>query len=103
MTGPATSPSPYMLGQLPEVYFEVRWPDGTRFDNRRKVNKHQANLLVQGGICDEVRSAAGILRYLKMRRNPPTERFARVLAAADFTTVKTANLHEHITSKRKGL
>ena len=67
------------------------------------MNEHQARLLVEGGICDEVRSPTGVLRYLKMRRSPPVRKFASILAQADFTTIRTANLNEHIKSKRKGL
>jgi hypothetical protein len=106
MNGPPAvrrpSTSPGLAGQIGEVY-EVRCPDGRRFDSRRKVTEHDAELLVAGGLCDEVRSATGILRYLKMRRNPPLRRFASLLAEADFTTIKTGNLQEHIASKRKGL
>jgi hypothetical protein len=99
---PFASTSPSVIGQLPEVY-EIRWPDGRRFSNRRKVTAHEAHLLVQGCICDEVRSPTGILRYLRMRRNPPMRMFASLLAQADFTVTRTANLHEHKESKRKGL
>jgi hypothetical protein len=67
------------------------------------VNEHQAKLLVEGGICDEKRSPTGVLRYLKMRRSPPAKKFASILAQADFTTTRTANLIEHTQSKRKGL
>jgi hypothetical protein len=106
MTGPpAAKPpakSPGSAGQIGEVY-EVRWPDGRRFDCRRKVNDYQARLLVEGGVCEEVRSPTGILRYLRMRRNPPMKKFASILAEANFTTTQTGNLHEHIESKRKGL
>jgi hypothetical protein len=94
--------SPGASGQIGDVY-AVRWPDGRRFDSRRTVNEHQARLLVEGGICDEVRSPTGILRYLRMRRHAPLSRFASVLAQANFTTAQTGNLHEHIASKRKGL
>ena len=62
-----------------------------------------ATLLVEGGVCEEIRSPTGILRYLKMRRNPPIRKFASILAQADFTTTNTGNLHEHMESKRKGL
>ncbi len=41
-TGPPTptvsSESPCSAGQIAEVYIDVRWPDGRRFDSRRKVN-----------------------------------------------------------------
>ena len=110
MTGPPArglSPrvlpqSPGAAGQIGEVY-EVRWPDGRRFDGRRKLNEYQARLLVEGGICDEVRSPTGILRYLRMRRNAPAKSFLSLLAQANFTTTQTGNLHEHIRSKQKGL
>jgi hypothetical protein len=88
------------VGQLRD--YEVRWPDGRRFDGRRKVNAHQARLLVEGCVCDEVRSPSGILRYLRMRRNPPAT-LASVLAQANFTTTRTVNLYEHVVSKRHGL
>ena len=105
MTGPPaerlSSLSPGAAGQTGEVY-EVRWPDGRRFDSRRKVTQHQARLLVQEGICDEVSSPTGILRYLKMRRNPPLKKFASVLAQANFTTVATGNLQEHLPEQTKG-
>ena len=106
MTGPpAAKPvieSPGIAGQIGEVY-EVRWPDGRRFDSRHKVTPDQARLLVQAKICDEKRSPTGKLRYLMMRRNPSLKRFASVLAQANFTTVATGNLQEHVASKRKGL
>lgn len=95
--------SPSIVGREPEVCYEVRWPDGRRFDSRRKVNAEQARLLVAGRACDEVRSATGILRYLVMRRNPPPRGFAQIRAEANYTTVETALLHEHKASKRKGL
>ena len=105
MTGPpaprALSKSPGLAGQMGEVY-EVRWPDGRRFDSRREVTGHQARLLVDSGICDEVRSPTGRLRYLRMRRNPPMKRFANLAAQANFTTTQTGNLHEHIECKSKG-
>ena len=96
------SKSPGLAGQIGELY-EVRWPDGRRFDSRRKVTEHQARLLVEGRLCEEVRSATGILRYLKMVRNPPLKRFASIVAEANFTTTQTGALHEHIASMRKGL
>ena len=106
MTGPpaARPPSkfPGLAGQIGEVY-EVRWPDGRRLDSRRKVSEHQARLLVENGVCEEVRSPTGILRFLRMRRNPPLKKFASLLADASITTTRTGNLHEHIDSKRKGL
>jgi hypothetical protein len=106
MTGPpaARPPSkfPGLAGQIGEVY-EVRWRDGRRFDSRRKVTEDQARVLVEGGVCEPVLSPTGILRYLKMRRNPPMKKFASILAEANFTTTQTGNLHEHIESKRKGL
>jgi hypothetical protein len=106
MTGPpaarSLSKSPGLAGQIGEVY-EVRWPDGRRFDNRRRVNEYQARLLVEGGVCQEKRRPTGILRYLTMRRNAPMKKFASVLAAANFTTTQTGNLHEHVASKKKGL
>jgi hypothetical protein len=106
MTGPPAarrpSKSPGAAGLIGEVY-EVRWPDGRRFDSRRKVNETQARLLVEGGICEEVRSPTGILRHLRMRRNPPMKKFGSILAEADFTTTQTGNVYEHIESKGKGL
>lgn len=84
-----------------EVY-DVRWPDGRRLDSRRQVDERQARLLVEGSICDAVRSPTGILRYLKMRRNPSVTKFASILAQGNFTITTTANLHEHISSKEKG-
>jgi hypothetical protein len=106
MNGPTaarpTSPSPGAAGQIGEVY-EIRWADGRRFDGRRRVTAQQARLLIDGGVCDPVYSPTDILRYLKMRRNPPLKKFASVLAQADFTTVTTGNLQEHIACKRKGL
>jgi len=93
---------PGSSGQIGEVY-EVRWPDGRRFDCRRKVTAYEARLLIEGGVCDGIRSPTGILRYLRMRRNPPMKKFASVLAQADFTTIQRGNVHEHIESKRKGL
>jgi hypothetical protein len=106
MTGPPTgkpaTESPGVAGQRGELY-EVRWPDGSRFDNRRKVDECQARLLVEAGVCVEKRSPTGILRHLKMKRNPPMKRFASLLAQADFTTTRKGNLQEHIASKRKGL
>jgi hypothetical protein len=83
--------------------YEVRWPDGRRFDSRRTIDARQAQLLVQGGICEEVRSPTGILRYLKIRRSPSVKKFASYLAQGNFTTTTTGILHEHISSKRKGL
>jgi hypothetical protein len=94
--------SPGAAGQIGEVYY-VRWPDGSRLSSVRKVNDREARLLVEGGMCDEVRSPAGILRYLIMRRNAPVKRFASILAQGNFTTVTTGNLHEHTESKRRGL
>ena len=106
MTGPpAVGPlteSPGAAGLADEVFLEVRWPDGRRLDSRRKVTEHQARKPVETRICDEVRSPTGILRYLKMRRNPPLKKFASILAQADFTTTKTGNLHEHIECRKKG-
>ena|SRR5712691_539257 len=106
MTGPPAarpmSTSPGAAGLIEEVY-EVRWPDGRRFDSRRRVNDRQARLLVEGGVCDEVRSPTGILRYLRMRRTPSVKNFASIVAQVNFTTTLTGNLHEHIASKRKGL
>src|SRR5688572_11592001 len=95
------SKSPGVAGQTGEL-FDVRWPDGRRFDSRRGVNTDQANLLVSSGICDEVRSPTGILRYLKLRRNPSLRKFASILAQADFTTTKVGILHQHIASSKKG-
>lgn len=108
MTGPTSALSspthPSVVGQVgKERLYEIRWPDGRRFDSRRTIDSAQARLLVEAGICDEVRSPSGILRYLKMRRNPPLNGFAQILAQADFTTVRTGNLQEHRESKRKGL
>ena len=97
-----SSKSPGLAGQIGSVY-EVRWPDGRRFDGRAKVNEFQARILVESGVCDEVRSPTGILRYLKMRRNPPMKKFTSIMAQANFTTTQTGNLHEHTESKRKGL
>ena len=106
MTGPPAarpmSTSPGAAGLLGEVY-EVRWPDGRRFDSRRRVNAHQVQLLIESGMCDEVRSPTGLLRYLKLRRNPPLKKFTSILAQADFTTMKTGILHEHTGSRKKGL
>src|SRR5689334_14074566 len=108
MTGPPATPtaptSPSAVGQVAELrLYDIRWPDGRRFDSRRPVTAEQARMLVAGGICDEQRSPTGILRYLRLRRNPAGNRFASVLAQADFTTTKTGNLHEHVNSKRRGL
>jgi hypothetical protein len=106
MTGLAARPaseSPGIAGQTAEVFYEVRWPDGRRFDSRRKINAHQARLLVGAAVCDEVRSPTGILRYLRIRHNAPMKMFANILAQASFTTTQTGNLYEHIASKRKGL
>jgi hypothetical protein len=106
MTGPPAtrlnSKSPGVAGQAGEVY-EIRWPDGRRFDSRRKVNEHEAQLLVDGGMCTQVRSPSGLLRYLKLKRNPPLKKFASILAQADFTTTTTGVLHEHTESRKKGL
>ena len=106
MTGPPDSPvsaqSPGTAGQTGELY-EVRWPDGRRFDSRRKVTEHQARLLVEGGVCEKVLSPTGILRYLRMRNSPSMKKFASIVADANFTTTQSGNLHEHIQSKRKGL
>jgi len=105
MNGPPArlaTKSPGASGRIGELY-EVRWPDGRRFDSRHRVSEHQAQLLVEGGLCDEVRSPTGILRYVRMRRNPPTKKFVCLLAQGNFTTIKTGNLQEHIASKRKGL
>jgi hypothetical protein len=106
VTGPpAVMPftkSPGAAGLIGEVYLEVRWPDGRRFDNRRQISQHQARSLVEAGLCDEVRSSTGILRYLRLRRNPPLKKFASILAQADFTTTTTGILHEHVESKRRG-
>jgi hypothetical protein len=89
-TGPPAigprSKFPGTAGPIGEVYLEVRWPDGRRFDSRRKVSEHQARQLVDGGICDEVRSPSGILRYLRLRRGPPFKRFASILANDSVTT-----------------
>lgn len=100
-TAPASTTSPGAAGQTGNVY-QVRWPDGRRFDSRRRVDEHQARLLVDGGVCDEVRSPTGILRYLKLRRNPSSN-FASILAQANFTITTTGNLREIISSKAKGL
>lgn len=106
MTGPPagmlSTKSPGAAGPIGEVSLEVRWPDGRRFDSRRQVTQHQVRLLVESGLCDEVRSPAGILRYLKLRRNPPLKKFASILAQANFTTTTTGILHEHIETKRRG-
>jgi hypothetical protein len=105
MTGPPvlspSTTSPGAAGQTGELY-ELRWPDGRRFDSRRRVNQHQAQILVDGGVCDEVRSPTGILRYLKLRRNPSVNFFS-IRAQANFTTTTSGNLHEHVSSKAKGL
>ncbi len=107
MTGPAAATpfttSPGAAGQMPEVCYEVRWPDGRRFDARRKLSKYQVDLLVEGGVCEEVRSPTGILRYVKLRQIPPLRRFASIAAQANFTIRKTGILNEHAESKRKGL
>ena len=107
MTGPPVarpvSTSPGTAGQIGKVYYEVRWSDGRRFDSRRRVDERQARLLVEGGVCEAVRSPTGILRYLKMLRNPSVKKFASILAETNFTINTTGNLHEHIESKRKGL
>ena len=107
MTGPPARSgkptSPSAVGPVPDVSLEIRWPDGRPFDSRRKVNEDQARLLVKGGVCDEVRSPTGILRYLKLRRNPPLKKFLSLQAQANFTTTQTGNLHEHVRSKQKGL
>jgi hypothetical protein len=106
MTGPPAarpmSTSPGAAGLIGEVY-EVRWPDGRRFDSRRRVSAHEAQLLVDGGICAEVRSPSGLLRYLKLKRNPPLKRFASILAQADFTTTTAGILHQHTESMKRGL
>ena len=102
---PAARPSnesPGVAGPIGELY-EVRWPDGRRFNSRRKVTEYQARLLVEGGVCDEVRSPSGILRYLVMRRNASLKKFASLQAQANFTTTSTGILYEHVASKRKGL
>jgi hypothetical protein len=96
------STSPGVAGQIGELY-EVRWPDGRRFDSRRKMNAHEAKLLVDGGVCAEVRSPTGRLRYLKLRRTPSLKKFATILAQADFTTTKTGILYQHTESRKKGL
>lgn len=107
MTGPPTArpttKSPGAAGLVAEVYVEVRWSDGRRFDSRRRVTQHQAKLLVEGGVCDTVCSPTGILRYLRLRRNAPMKSFAAILAQANFTTTKVGNLHTHVESKRRGL
>jgi hypothetical protein len=90
------------IAQTGELY-DVRWPDGRRFDSRRQVDARQAMVLLDGGICEEVRSPSGILRYLRILRTPSVKRFATLLAQADFTIARTGNLHEHISSRRKGL
>jgi len=97
-----TASSPGAAGQTGNVY-EVRWPDGRRFDSRRKVNEQQARLLVESALCDEVRSPTGVLRYLRLRRNPSVVEFANISAEANFTTTKVGLLHAHIASKKKGL
>jgi hypothetical protein len=95
MTGPpavtaATKPLGMSRPSGEPRLFEVRWPDGRRFDSRRQVNEHQAQLLLSSGICDAVRSATGILRYLRLRHNAPVSRFASILAEDSVTTSKTA-------------
>jgi hypothetical protein len=67
------------------------------------VDERQAQLLLDGGICEAVRSPTGILRYLKIRRSPSVKKFASILAQGNFTITTTGNLHEHISSKAKGL
>jgi hypothetical protein len=66
------------------------------------VDAHQAKLLVEGNICEWKESPTGILRYLKLRRNPPAN-FASILAQANFTITTSGNLHEHVISKGRGL
>jgi hypothetical protein len=97
----ASTTSPGAAGHTGEVY-EVRWASGGQVDPRRRVDERQAQLLVEGGVCDEVRSPTGILRYLKMRRSPSVKKFASIVAQGNFTITTTGNLHEHISSKAKG-
>jgi hypothetical protein len=105
MTGPpAATPSTTSLGatrQTRKVY-EVRWPDGRRFDSRRQIGIEQAQLLVNGKICEWVRSATGIPRYLRILSRTPGKAFLSMLAQANFTTTRTGNLHEHIENKQRG-
>ncbi len=100
---PASTTSPGAAGQIGELCgYEVRWPDDRRFDSRRRIDEHQARLLVEGGICKEVRSPSGILRYLMLHR-PSVKKFATILAQGNFTIATSGNLHEHVISKGKGL
>ena len=99
-------PASTVLGAQPEQtgnVYQVRWPDGRRFDSRRRIDIHQAQLLVDGGICEWVKSPTGIPRYLRMKRSPSVKQFATMLAQGNFTTTTSGNLHEHVESKRKGL
>jgi len=108
MTGPpavtSLTCSQGIAGHIAEVrLYEVRWSNGRRFDSRRGVTERQAQQLMEARICDPIHSPTGILRYLKLRRPPPMANFASILAQANFTTARTANLHDHVASKRKGL
>ena len=98
--------SPTVLGRaelVPEVYFEVRWPTGERFDNRRRITAAQGELLVRGRICEAVRSPTGRVRYFKLLRSPSVRGFAEISAACNFTTIQTKTLIEHKASRKKGL
>lgn len=95
---PATrspSGSPGAAGQEGEVYFDVRWPDGRRLDSRKQVTQEGGRQLVEGGICDEVRSPSGILRYFRMRRNPPLSKFGSILAEDSLTTAGRKSTTRH--------
>jgi len=61
---------------------DVRRPDGGLV---YRATERQAKLLVAGRVCDEVRTRAGRLRYLAMRRNPPAKKFIATAAQANFT------------------
>src|ERR1051325_8821355 len=89
------SESPGATGQGGEVYFDVRWPDGRRLDSRKQVTHDQALQLVAAGICEEVRSPTGVLRYLRMRRSPPLRKFATILAEDNFTTIGRESTARH--------
>jgi hypothetical protein len=55
-----------VAGQLQYAYEEAPWLHGRRFDNRKKVNVHQVQLLVEGAGY-EVRSPTEYLGCLKRK------------------------------------
>ncbi|MBV9762107.1 MAG: hypothetical protein JO340_16200 [Acidobacteriaceae bacterium] len=73
--------------------YDVRWPDGSLVDPRRKqITEDQGLKLVAAGVCEAVRSPhARVLRYFKMRKGrtePPEKKTAPPVAVCNITVTR---------------